>query len=54
MKKACRLWVPIASWSFCGKELMQLQPEQEPKIGYVVSTWPRLWQTFVSNGILAE
>ena len=27
---------------------MQLQPEQKPTIGYVVSTWPRLSQTFVA------
>ncbi len=27
---------------------MQLQPEQRPTIGYVVSTWPRLSQTFVA------
>src|SRR2546422_3586498 len=32
---------------------MQLQPEQRPTIGYVVSTWPRLSQTFVLNEILA-
>ena len=35
------------------KKLMQLQPEQRPTIGYVVSTWPRLSQTFVLNEILA-
>src|SRR5213592_4897547 len=39
--------------SFCEKELMQYQPEQRPTIGYVVSTWPRLSQTFVLNEILA-
>src|SRR5213593_2487739 len=39
--------------SFCEKELMQYQPEQGPTIGYVVSTWPRLSQTFVLNEILA-
>ena len=33
---------------------MQLQPEQGPTIGYVVSTWPRLSQTFVLNEILVE
>ena len=27
---------------------MQLQSEQRPTIGYVVSTWPRLSQTFVA------
>jgi len=32
---------------------MQYQPEQRPTIGYVVSTWPRLSQTFVLNEILA-
>src|SRR5256712_7469709 len=32
---------------------MQLQPEQRPTIGYVVSTWPRLSQTFVLGEILA-
>jgi glycosyltransferase involved in cell wall biosynthesis len=35
------------------KEFVQLQPEQGLKIGYVVSTWPRLSQTFVLNEILA-
>ena len=33
------------------KKLMQLQPEQRPKIGYVVSTWPRLSQPFALNEI---
>src|SRR2546425_1647288 len=32
---------------------MHLPPEQKPTIGYVVSTWPRLSQTFVLNEILA-
>jgi glycosyltransferase involved in cell wall biosynthesis len=32
---------------------MQLQPERRPAVGYVVSTWPRLSQTFVLNEILA-
>lgn len=32
---------------------MHFPPEQGPKIGYVVSTWPRLSQTFVLNEILA-
>ena len=32
---------------------MQLPPEQKPTIGYVVSTWSQLSQTFVSNEILA-
>ncbi len=33
---------------------MPLQLERRPTIGYVVSTWPRLSQTFVLNEILAE
>src|SRR5438552_8316242 len=44
---------PAASRSLCEKELMQYQPEQRPTIGYVVSTWPRLSQTFVLGEILA-
>src|SRR5207247_3368319 len=32
---------------------MQRPSEREPKIGYLVSTWPRLSQTFVLNEILA-
>src|SRR2546429_1560103 len=32
---------------------MHLPAEQKPTIGYVVSTWPRLSQTFVLNEILA-
>lgn len=32
---------------------MPYQPEPQPKVGYVVSTWPRLSQTFVLNEILA-
>lgn len=32
---------------------MQPPSEHEAKIGYVVSTWPRLSQTFVLNEILA-
>src|SRR5713226_1081731 len=43
----------IASWSLCVRELVQLPPEQSATIGYVVSRWPRLSQTFVLNEILA-
>lgn len=32
---------------------MHSPPEQGPQIGYVVSTWPRLSQTFVLNEVLA-
>ena len=32
---------------------MQFAREQRPRVGYVVSTWPRLSQTFVLNEILA-
>ncbi len=32
---------------------MHVQPEPRPTLGYVVSTWPRLSQTFVLNEILA-
>lgn len=32
---------------------MQFAHEQGPRVGYVVSTWPRLSQTFVLNEILA-
>ncbi|HYY69047.1 MAG TPA: glycosyltransferase family 4 protein [Terriglobales bacterium] len=32
---------------------MQFPPDLEPRVGYVVSTWPRLSQTFVLNEILA-
>src|SRR5438034_10910748 len=32
---------------------MRPQPKRERTIGYVVSTWPRLSQTFVLNEILS-
>src|SRR5438445_9974701 len=43
----------VAWQNSCRKELMHSLAEQGPKIGYVVSTWPRLSQTFVLNEILA-
>src|SRR2546422_4339932 len=41
------------SWNCCGREQMPVPSEPRPTIGYVVSTWPRLSQTFVLNEILA-
>src|SRR5437870_5555276 len=40
-------------WNCSDRAFMQTQPDRNSIVGYVVSTWPRLSQTFVLNEILA-
>ena len=50
-KEQCR---PRIDFGNCYRqETMRPQPKRERTIGYVVSTWPRLSQTFVLNEILS-
>ncbi len=32
---------------------MDLQPNQQPTVGYILSVWPRLSETFILNEVIA-
>ncbi len=32
---------------------MDLQPNQQPTVGYILSAWPRLSETFILNEVVA-
>src|SRR5213592_3598731 len=53
LTRAVRSEQPRGCWSLFMTDALPSTPERAATVGYIVSTWPRLSQTFVLNEILA-